>query len=402
MKRVDLNPIEDVIDIIKKNFNDKLHDSEVVSLQESYHRVLANDIISNEKIPAFSKSTVDGYAVKCFSPPRALKLIGKVDIGEKHDFTLDEHSCVYVPTGGMIPKGTEAMVMIEDTEAKEDNVILFKEVVSQKENIILAGEDMDIGETVLNAGAYIKPQEIGVLASLGLKEVSVYKKPRITFISTGDELITIDSQMEYGKIREINSYTLTALAMEMGFSVVGAHIIKDNYEEIKSGIQKAIDNSDIVVISGGSSVGEKDYTHELLCEIASNGVLINGMAFKPGKPTIIAKHGEKPIIGLPGHPVSAIIVFKLIVGELMKTWGFTIKRDPCVKATLSADVFAAKGRDTYQMVTLVETTDGIIANPTRGKSGMITLLSGSNGYIIIPKEKKTIKSGEKVDAFYFY
>ena len=401
MKKIMLNPIENVLSLIRSDFIDKKQETELVNLEEASQRILSEDLVSSELIPEFAKSTVDGYAIKFIDGPQRLKLVGKVDMGEALDLILKDGDCVYVPTGGAIPNGTETMVMIEDTENIAPDLIRFNDSFTTRQNIIEVGDDMKPGQVVLKKGTRLKPQHIGVLASLGHQRVKVLQKPKICFISTGDDLIKLDEVQSFGKIREINGYTLTAIAKEMGFEVLEAIIVKDDYALIKTKIESAIQNADVVAISGGSSVGEKDYTYDLLEETTSEGVLISGMAIKPGKPTIIAKHMQKPVIGLPGHPVSAIVVFKLIVGEIMKTWGFEVRRDHKVTLTLTKDIYAAKGRDTYQMVSIEETQEGVLAHPTTGKSGMITLLSGSDGYVIIPKEVGVIRKGTVVEGYYF-
>ncbi len=401
MKKIELNPIENVLSGIRLAFKNRRFDTEYVKLRAASHRILSENLISEALIPEFPKSTVDGYAVKFSHKPCKCTLVGKVAMGEALDIELNKGECVYVPTGGVIPKGTDTMVMIEDTEIMSPTVVQFNKAADSRAFIIEIGDDMKPGQVVLKKGTRLKPQHIGVLASLGYQEVKVLIKPKVCFISTGDELITLDEKLTYGKIREINGYTLTAIAEEMGFEVIEALILKDDYASIKSGIESALEKADLVVISGGSSVGEKDYTYDLLCEIASEGVLSSGMAIKPGKPTIVAKHLNKPIIGLPGHPVSAIVVFKVIVGEIMKTWGYEVRKDHKITVKLTGDIHAAKGRDTYQMVSLEETQEGILAHPTPGKSGMITLLSGSDGYVIIPKEIGVIRKESIVEGYYF-
>ncbi|GAU77102.1 molybdopterin molybdotransferase MoeA [Fusibacter sp. 3D3] len=401
MKKIELNPIEHVLSVIRGTFDNKIGGTERVKLKEASHRILAEALISDVLIPEFPKSTVDGYAVKFMDRPCQCTLVGKVDMGEALNIELSAGECVYVPTGGVIPKGTDTMVMIEETEVLTPTGVQFNKAADSRDFIIEIGDDMKPGQVVLKKGTRLKPQHIGVLASLGHQEVEVLKKPKVCFISTGDELITLDETLSYGKIREINGYTLTAIAEDMGFEVLETLILKDDYARIKYEIESALEKADLVAISGGSSVGEKDYTYDLLSEIASEGVLISGMAIKPGKPTIVAKHTNKPIIGLPGHPVSAIVVFKLIAGEIMKTWGYEVRKDHKITVKLTGDIYAAQGRDTYQMVTLEETEAGILAHPTPGKSGMITLLSGSDGYVIIPKELGSIKKESVVEGYYF-
>lgn len=396
-----LNPIEKVLSDIHDFFG-KPHDQfERLELIQALGRYLAHDVISKEMIPDFPKSTVDGYAVQFLESPCILEKVGESLMGSGNSSILNKGECIYVPTGGMIPAGTETMVMIEDTEILSEDSVSFKGTFSERENIIERGSDMSVGQVVLTKGTKIDTHEIGALAALGHYQVEVMKRPRVAFISTGDELIESNAPLEMGQIREINTITLASIAQKQGLQVVMRKIVKDDYDEIKATIEDAISQSDLVFISGGSSVGEKDYTYELLDEICDGGVLINGMAIKPGKPTIVSKHGEKPVIGLPGHPVSSIIVYELLASEILRSWGFEIPRHKSVDVTISRTVRPAKGRETYQMVQIKEVDNQFVAVPTSGKSGMITLLTGSNGYVIIPKEVERLYEGSKVRAYYF-
>ncbi|MCD4713566.1 MAG: molybdopterin molybdotransferase MoeA [Clostridiales bacterium] len=396
-----LNPIEKVLSDIHDFFGKSYDQIEMVELTQAQGRYLASDIISKEMIPDFSKSTVDGYAVKFSNGPCTLKKVGESFMGSGNMSVLNKGECIYVPTGGMIPEGTETMVMIEDTEVLSEDSVYFKEAFIDRENIIERGSDMSIGQVVLTKGTRIGTHEIGALAALGYFQVEVMKSPGVTFISTGDELTESSEPLKTGQIREINTFTLASIAQKQGLRVINRMIVKDDYDEIKATIEDAISKSDLVFISGGSSVGEKDYTYELLDEICDQGVLINGMAIKPGKPTIVSKHGDKPVIGLPGHPVSSIIVYELLASEILRSWGFDVPRHKSVEVTLSRSIRPAKGRDTYQMVQIKEADNQFVAVPTSGKSGMISLLTGSNGYVIISKELDQLPDGSKVRAYYF-
>lgn len=410
MKKIEMNPIESILENMRLHFSGGFQEMETVTLEDSYGRTLAESIISNEVIPAFPKSTVDGYAVRSFSESCVLNLVGKIGIGTTTAIKLEEGQCMYVPTGAFVPSGADAMVMIENTERVDEGQISFTTPAQLGDNIIEEGADMKLGDLVLQSGRVIREQEIGALASLGRYRVKVLKKPRVTLLSTGDELVdgggygdvhSIDRPIGYGKIREVNSYTLGALCRKMGLEVVTRKVLCDDYQILLKEVGEAIEASDMVVVSGGSSVGDKDYTYDLLSALCQPGILSSGMAIKPGKPTIIAKHGNKPVIGLPGHPVSAIVVFKLIVGEILRTWGFSVPLDHGAKVILTKTIYGAPGRDTYQMVTLWHENNQLWAKPTSGKSGMITLLTNSNGYVIIPKETDKICEGEEVMGFYF-
>lgn len=397
MGKLKLNPIEDVINTIKIKYADTYLRAEEISIMDALGRTLAEDIMSLENIPAFNKSTVDGFAVTDPGCKEQLKLIGSTDMGHASSLAIKKGECVKVPTGGAVPSGTAAVVKIEHT-AVSDDVIKIVDFSEMDPNIIWAGDDIKAGETALKEGTYIRAEEIGVLASLGISKVMTYAKPKVAIISTGDELIGIDETPLKGQIREINTYTLRALSLKHGLEVVEAKVIKDDKNLIRAELIKALDMADILLVSGGSSVGEKDYTAEILDEICSDGVLVSGMAIKPGKPTILAKHRHKAAIGLPGHPVSAMIVFRVLMRALLETYGLHVPPERKIKAVLKSDAYAARGRDTYQMVSLEKKENELVAVPTKGKSGMISLLSKSDGYIVVNKDPGIIKAGMDVEV----
>lgn len=396
-----LNPIDHVLALIEKTFSKRPKAGEMVPLEASFGRVLSRPLVSHENVPEFAKSTVDGYAVKFFSTPTTFKLVGKAQMGKETDAVIREGECMYVPTGGMLPEGADTMVMIEDTEVLEDGRVAINKGVTERENIIERGSDMSIGKMVLDAGRVIGVHEIGAFASLGVYEVEVLSSPTVVILSTGDELVTSSAPLALGQIREINTYTLAASAQKLGFKVLLKGVLPDDQEVLRSQIKEAIEMADLVLISGGSSVGEKDYTQELLDDVCDQGVLLAGMAIKPGKPTILAKHGDKPVIGLPGHPVSAIVVFELLAKQILKTWGYQVPLSHAIPVKLTRAIYGAKGRDTFQMVHIENREGEWVAVPTSGKSGMITLLVNSNGYVMIPHEKRSYEADEIVDAYYF-
>ncbi|HAS72919.1 MAG TPA: molybdopterin molybdenumtransferase MoeA [Clostridiales bacterium UBA8960] len=401
IKKIELNPIEVVLKLIETSFSSGPSGSERVLLEDALGRVLKYPLISHEMVPAFAKSTVDGYAIKNSDGPFVARLLGNVDMGLETSLVLKEGECVYVPTGGMIPDGSDAMAMIEDTERLEDGTVKFLKGAKGRDNIIEVGSDMSIGSEVLAAGTIIGVHEIGALASLGHYEVEVLKRPTIAIISTGDELVTSSEPLEKGKIRELNTFALSAICKKIGLTVVSKKVLPDQYALIRAHLDEAVNTADLVVISGGSSVGEKDYTQALMEDVCTEGVLLAGMAIKPGKPTIIAKHGDVPVFGLPGHPVSTIVVFNILAARLLKTWGHKVEDPHAVEVRLTKNVYAAKGRDTYQMVKISNRGNEWVATPTSGKSGMITLLTNSNGYVIIPKEAGMFSEGDVVKGVYF-
>lgn len=391
-----------------KTFKEYKFDIEEVGLLESNNRILAEDIYSNINVPEFNRSTVDGFAIKSKdshgaseSIPSLFNILGEVEMGKATSYSIKSGEAVYVPTGGMIPEGADGVVMIEYTEKLDESNLMVYRSISTNENIILKGDDIKIGEIALKKGRKVTPEVMGVLAALGISKVKVYKKPKFYIISTGDEIIDLEEKLELGKIRDINSYALYSLIVNLGGEVVGKSIVKDNYELLRKEVEKAIKVSDIVLISGGSSVGARDYTNKVINSFNGEGVFVHGISIKPGKPTIIGEGEGKLIFGLPGHPVSSIIVFKAIVEYYIKTKMNIESIDIKTKAIMDFNFPSSSGKETYQMVKLKEEDGKIYATPNFGKSGMITLLSDSDGYIVIKSYEEGIYKGEERDVFLF-
>ncbi len=380
---------------------------EEVPLLGSVGRILGEDIYSKENVPQFNRSTMDGYAIKSKeshgaseSIPSLFNIIGSVEMGRESTYIVEKGEAVSVPTGGMIPEGADGVVMIENTEKLDDSTLMVYKSISYRENVILKGDDIKEGELALEKGRKITAEIIGVLAALGISKVKVYKKPKFYIISTGDEIIDLDEELTMGTIRDINSYALYALIKKLGGEIVGKTIVKDDYELLREEVRKAINSSDIVLISGGSSVGTRDYTSKVINSFDGEGVFVHGVAIKPGKPTIIGEGKNKLIFGLPGHPVSSIIVFKTFVEhyiyEKMNIKQYVSKTE----AIIDFNFPSSPGRKTYQMVKLEERDGNVYATPSFGKSGMISLLSNSDGYIVIEPYEEGIYKGEKREVFF--
>ncbi len=381
---------------------------ETVSILEASGRILGETIRSEEDIPSFIRSTVDGYAIKSSNShganemtPGFLKMIGEVNMGETTPLGISDGQAVYVPTGGMIPRGADAVLMIEYAERLSIESITVGKPLSVGENIVYPGDDIKSGAIVLEAGRKITPQDIGLLAALGIHEVPVYNKPGFYLISTGDEIIDIQDKMAPGKIRDINGYLLHALIMETGGHVVGRSLIKDDADQLKEEIQKALfADAQVILISGGSSVGERDFTFDAINSSGGKGVFVHGISIKPGKPTIIGEAGGKALFGLPGHPVSAVIIFKAFIEFLIRhMMGSHEKQSPFCKAVTASNFHSDPGKETYQMVSLEKKNGIIYARPVFGKSGMISLLLNSSGYIVIGSETEGLPKGCEVDVF---
>lgn len=369
---------------------------------------LAQDIISKEEVPAFRRSTVDGYAVvsndtagASESLPVFLEIVDEIKMGASAQKEIKSGECVYVPTGGMIPAGADAMVMVEYCELFDSTQIAVYNATACGRNMVMAGEDIHNGELVIKKGTVIRPQEIGALACLGITEVEVYQPFKLTIISTGDELVSPEQTPALGAIRDINSYALCAQANKHGFEVVYVKVVKDNEEELREEITDAMKVSDIVAISGGSSQGKKDATKRIIDAVASWGSFTHGLAVKPGKPTILGYDEDTKVIlaGLPGHPVAAMLVFEMLIVWL---WRYITNQpqQKSVFAHITSNFAGAPGRMTCQLVRLIKQDDEYGAEPIFGKSGLITTLTKADGYILVDQNKEGIEKGEIVEVFY--
>ncbi|WP_028830062.1 molybdopterin molybdotransferase MoeA [Proteocatella sphenisci] len=391
--------IKKSIDYIKENWEIK---PETVSLNKAYGRILFEDARSEEDVPNFNRSTVDGYSVIAAdtygaseSIPTILSLKESVEMGRISDTKVKSGECAYVPTGGMIPEGADAMVMIEYTEIFGDDEVAVYLPVAYREGVTLKGEDVKSGSTVLKKGTHIGAKEIGVLAATGYGMVKVFPELSISIFSTGDEIIDPSEKYETGLVRDINGYGVGAMALELGMNIMRHKIIKDDENMLITALKEASKDSDIVIISGGSSQGIKDYSEKVIDLMGSPGVFTHGLAIKPGKPTIIGASDGVLYVGLPGHPVSAMIVFDVIVGDIIRTIRGE-KSKPYIYAKMKTNAASAPGKQTYLLARLTEEHGEWMAEPVYGKSGLITSLSQADGYIVIDKNCEGIRKDEIV------
>lgn len=387
--------------LIAEAFSDIPLGTEILRDGDLVGRVSAQTLSATFDVPHFARSTVDGYAVKsgeiagCSDAmPLVLECIGEAEMGVPNGMTVASGQCVYVPTGGMMPAGADSVVMIEYTEPFDATSIAIYRPTAKNENVLAVGDDVRSGQPVLREGQRILPKDLGVLAACGHLAVEVYRRPRVVLISTGDEIVTDPGDLIPGKILDINTYAIKGLLQSSGAEVVRTVHYPDDEAVLKAGIQEAMTLADVVIVSGGSSMGPKDHTAKLFDEIGTPGLLMHGLAIKPGKPTIVAKAGNIPLIGLPGQPVSAMVVYRVLVDWLLRT---QLKASGLQEAerdaVLERNVMGAPGKDTYQMVR--ETADGKIV-PVYGKSGMISLIASASGYIIIPADIEGFTAGTHV------
>jgi molybdopterin molybdotransferase len=400
--------VKDTSKLIDENFNYNL-ESELVTLPEATGRILKNDITAKENVPDFRRSTVDGYAVfsrDVFGASESIQSIldlkGEILMGEEAKGEISiPGQCYYVPTGGMLPRGADSVIMIEYTEKLDDTTILTSKSTSPGENVIEIGEDIKQNEVVIKKGTKLRAYEIGVLSSLGYYQIEVCKKPRIGIISTGDEVVHPSQNIKIGQIRDINSYLLNSLTEENGCIPVMYGLIKDEYELLKSTVETAVSECDIVLISGGSSVGKKDNTVKVIENLEDGKLLVHGISVKPGKPTIIGKSSGKIIFGLPGHPLACAVIFQVMVKYYIEKITEHKEKIYPVTCRFKLNYHKAKGREEYLPVTIEEKSSELIASPVFGKSGLITSFSKAYGYIRIERNEEGIKEGQIVSVYKF-
>ena len=380
------------------------YENEEVNLFNSINRILAEDIISNVDVPPFDRSKMDGYAVKSEDTydaeednPITLKIVDSVKAGEFSDVEIKNGECIEIATGAPIPKGANAVVMVEYTE-KENGMVKIYKPVSPHENIQYCGSDIMAGELILRKNTILSPRDIGALSAIGRDKIKVKKKINIGLISTGNELINPDESPKPYKIYDVNTYTLASSILEKGWNFKFYGIVKDNKKDLMESIKNAIDDdNDIVILSGGTSAGVGDLTANVIEELGGR-VLIHGIKIKPGKPTIIGsiKHKstsgnkEKLIVGLPGYPTSCLTIFDVLFNEKGKT----------ITGHFPIRYMSAKGRTEYLPVSIIKGNEGYVVYPITKGSGAITSLTYADGYVVID-ENKEILEDENVEVHLF-
>ena len=393
---------EEVLAMIESEFA-PLGQTETVLLSDAMGRILAEDVAAREYVPDFDRSTVDGFAVRASDTfgcsdaiPAILPLQATVLMGQGADFSLDEGACVAVPTGGAVPRDADSVVMLEYTEDYGDGTIGVAKPAAPGMNMIFRGDDVYPGKVILHKGRVLSSADIGALAAIGQVRVKVAKKLTVGVISTGDELVPPEVQPGPGQVRDVNSPMLEAMLTAFGCKVINYGIVIDDEALLSDEVKKAIADCDAVLLSGGSSVGVKDAACRIIESVGT--LLLHGIAIKPGKPTILGKTGEKPIVGLPGHPVAAYFITKLFVQPLL---GRLTGRDMTaytVTAKVTESISANHGRAQYHCCRLVRKDGQLYAQPIRGKSGLITTLAGADGYFCIDRDCEGLPQGAEIQV----
>jgi molybdopterin molybdotransferase len=386
--------------------------AEAVALIAAAGRVLAEAVGSDVDLPDFRRATMDGYAVQGASTfgasegnPAYLTLCGTVPMGQHPDFTVGPGEAARIATGGMLPEGADSVIMIEHTEAVDETLIEAYKSVAPGQNMVAVGEDVARGQEVLSPGRPIRPQEAGLLAAFGRSRVAVFKRPVVAIVSTGDEVVAVDQTPGPGRIRDINTYTLAGLVASAGAVALPLGIVHDDPRELEAKCRLALDQADMVLISGGSSVGTRDFTIEVISRLPAAEILVHGIAISPGKPTILARVGQTPFWGLPGHVVSAMVVFEVVVRAFIEHQAgraADLGPRPRLTARLTRNLASAQGRTEFVRVRLIERDGDLWAQPVLGKSGLIHTMVQADGLVCIDRNTEGLDQGSPVAVLPFH
>jgi molybdopterin molybdotransferase len=355
---------------------------------------------------------VDGYAIKAKdsfgateSLPALLEIVGEVRMGQIPAVTVAAGQAVRISTGGMVPKGADGVVMVEYCHLMDQTTLEVSRAISPQENVIQADDDFKKGAPVLQRGWRLRSQDVGVLAGLGVTEVTVHRVPRVAVISTGDEVIPVQEKPKPGQVRDINTYTLGAFCAEKGAEPVPHGLCRDDFEQLRNTLLKGLETADTVWISGGSSVGTRDLTLKVFESIEGTELLVHGISISPGKPTIIARKGATAIFGLPGHTASAMVVAEVFLAPFLARLGgertFGEKTQNKVAAKLSRNIESASGRDDFIRVKLIRKGGTWFAEPIFGKSGLISTLVEADGLLRIDRNTEGLYQGQEVKVIKF-
>lgn len=380
---------------------------EVVDTLHAQGRVVSRPVTSDEDLPSFTRSAVDGFTVKAAethgasdSLPSYLHLIGEVEMGKAPGFTLGKGQAAVIHTGGMLPEGADAVVMMEYTQTIALSELEIRKPVAQGENLLLKGEDVKAGDVVIRSGVRIRPEEIGGLLALGKTQVYVYKKPVVHIFSSGDEVIPADRTPLLGQVRDINAPALSALVESSGGAAIMHPIVSDDAEKLEERIREVFDEAHLIIVTAGSSASARDMTGTVINRFGQPGVLVHGINIRPGKPTILAVCDGKPMVGLPGNPVSALVIARLLVKPLVTALSGQIEPaiENMITARLSVNLSSLAGREDFLPVRVSRMESGWSAEPVFFKSNLIFSLSRANGLLHIPADVTGYAPGDLAEV----
>lgn len=406
MAYLEVVKLDEALTLMKEKFENLRQGwmTEPVASHESRGRILAQDCVAKENLPSFNRSTVDGYAVKWRDTlgasevsPMLLHYQGEVAMGERSSQVVEENGAVYVPTGGELPDGADSLIMVEYSERIGPDVALYK-TAKERDHVVEIGEDVRQGSCVIPKGTRLLPKHRAVLASLGITEVEAYRPLRLAILSTGDELVDEHEPATDGSIRDCNMPAVRWLAEEAGAEVTLVARVKDTLEDFTVGLKKALAEADMVLLSGGSSAGVKDFTALAVAALDGGEVFVHGLAMKPGKPTIVAQAQGKPIVGLPGHPAACFTVMKLLVCPFLRWLNGEAYRMLEVPCLANFQQRTGQGRETYLLARLTFEAGVYKADIIYGKSGMVSALAQADAMVKIPLDREGVQVGDELTA----
>lgn len=398
-----LKSVDEVLSLIRKF--DRLPE-ESISLDESAGRYLAQDWVAPEDLPGFARSTVDGYAVRAQDvfgaqegSPALLECVGDCPMGSAPSFSLAPGQTARILTGGMLPEGADSVVMVEYSRPVGDNLVELIRTQAPGDHVLERDEDAAEGSVLIPAGRRLRPQEVGLLAALGQQTVSVRRRPRVTILSTGDEVVPVERKPLPGQVRDVNSHSLAALCTGAGAEVRMAGLVGDDRAELEAAVREAAQWADVVLLSGGSSAGMRDHTVEVFLSMPDSSLLVHGAAISPGKPFILARTGGICLMGLPGQVTSALVCARVFLLPLLRhLQGGEETVTPGVSAVLSRSVASAQGRRDFIRVRLSRSADGWIADPVTAPSGLISGLVAADALVVCSENSEGLYAGQSVFA----
>ncbi len=405
-----LLPPDEAIAVLLERIGGVRTGSETVLVSSALDRVTTKRCVSPAGLPAFARSAMDGYSVRAAdtfgasdSMPAYLEVVGEIPMGKAPQITLGPGQVAVAYTGGMLAGAADAVVMIEHTHSVGEATIEVVRSVAPGENVVQSDEDVRAGQDVVPQGHTMRPQDLGALLAVGVTSIEVARRPRVAIVSTGDELVEPADEPGPGQVRDINTHTVAALVERAGGAPVPLGIFPDDLEAQRGAAREAVDCGDIVVFSAGSSVGSRDMTARVLAELGGPGVLVHGISIKPGKPTIAGLVGDTPVFGLPGNPVSAMVVFNLIVRPVIRSLMGASKpaASRVVPATLASNVPSAPGRQDFFPVRLETGPGGLVAEPIFGKSNLIFTLVRADGLASVSLDSGGLYAGDTVHVTTF-
>jgi len=387
--------------------------TEKIGTIQARGRVVAEDLYSRVDLPHFHRAAMDGYAVKAQDTfgagtnlPAYLKLVGTVEMGKEVTRTLGKGEAMRISTGGMLPPESDGVVMVEYTEEVANQRVEVQRGVSPWQNTIQIGDDIKKGELVFRRGRRLRAHDLGALTGIGISTFTVHRKPRVALISTGDEIIEAEEEPLPGQVRNINQHSLAGLIAECGAELQDFGVFRDDKDTLSQALEKALESADLVLLSGGSSVGVRDIVLEAIFSLRDAGVIFHGISVSPGKPTIFAKAAGKPLLGLPGYPVSALVIFDLFAAPLIRKLGgqdatTSSQFQKTTRAVLKTNIASQTGREDYVRVSLTKINGTLYAEALPSKSGAIFTLVKADGMVKIDLNQEGIEQGEEVEVILF-